>query len=68
MATKRPKKATRAELETVMPGTKSLLERHEWTKHGSCYPADAETYFKDSIRSMEVCDSAKSHRGPWPPG
>jgi len=51
--------STRADLETMMPGTKSLLERHEWAKHGSCYPADAETYFKDSIRLLkEVNGSA----------
>lgn len=50
--------ATRAELETVMPGTKSLLERHEWTKHGSCYPADAETYFKDSIRLLKEVNAS----------
>lgn len=43
--------ATRAALDQVMPGTQSLLERHEWIKHGSCYPGgDAETYFKDAIR------------------
>lgn len=42
---------TRAELDKVMPGTQSLLERHEWIKHGTCYPgADAEQYFKDSLR------------------
>jgi ribonuclease T2 len=50
--------STRADLETVMPGTKSLLERHEWTKHGSCYPADAETYFKDSIRLLKEVNAS----------
>lgn len=45
--------STRVDLETMMPGTKSLLERHEWAKHGSCYPADAEAYFADSIRLLK---------------
>ena len=49
---------TRAELETMMPGTNSLLERHEWTKHGSCYPANAETYFKDSIRLLKEVNAS----------
>jgi ribonuclease T2 len=43
--------ATKAALDKVMPGTQSVLERHEWIKHGTCYPGpDAETYFKDEIR------------------
>jgi ribonuclease T2 len=42
---------TKAALDKVMPGTQSRLERHEWIKHGTCYPAgDAETFFKDQIR------------------
>ena len=28
---------TRTELDKVMPGTASQLERHEWIKHGTCY-------------------------------
>lgn len=50
--------STQADLDTMMPGTRSMLERHEWAKHGSCYPADAETYFRDSLRLLkEVNDS-----------
>jgi ribonuclease T2 len=42
---------TKAALDKVMPGTQSVLERHEWIKHGTCYPAgNAETFFKDQIR------------------
>ncbi len=42
---------TKAALDKVMPGTQSVLERHEWIKHGTCYPGgNAETYFKDAIR------------------
>lgn len=43
--------ATKAALDKVMPGTQSVLQRHEYIKHGTCYPAgNAEQYFKDAIR------------------
>ncbi len=42
---------TRSALNIAMPGTMSNLQRHEWIKHGTCYPAgNAEQYFKDEIR------------------
>jgi ribonuclease T2 len=42
---------TKRELNNVMPGTASLLERHEWIKHGTCYAGgSADTYFRDAIR------------------
>ena len=42
---------TKAALDKAMPGTQSVLERHEWIKHGTCYPAgNAEQYFKDEMR------------------
>ena len=45
------KRATRDALAKVMPGMQSLLERHEWIKHGTCYPgSSAETYFADAVR------------------
>lgn len=43
---------TRAQLETVMPGTRSHLERHEWIKHGTCYGGPAEEYFAESLQLM----------------
>ncbi|MBI2720040.1 MAG: ribonuclease [Rhizobiales bacterium] len=47
--------ATRAALDRVMPGTRSLLERHEWIKHGTCYPGrNADTYFKDAVRLIDA--------------
>jgi len=46
-------------LNVAMPGYASLLQRHEWIKHGTCYSKDAETYYKDSIRlTNEFNDSA----------
>jgi ribonuclease T2 len=41
---------TKIVLDKVMPGTQSFLERHEWIKHGTCFPGDAESYFKSSVR------------------
>ncbi len=37
--------ATHDRLSAVMPGVLSGLERHEWIKHGTCFGADANTYF-----------------------
>jgi ribonuclease T2 len=45
--------ATRARLDGLMPGTRSYLQRHEWTKHGRCYGTDAETYFGDAMDLVE---------------
>nr|WP_224007856.1 ribonuclease [Aureimonas sp. SA4125] len=44
---------TRAALEKVMPGTQSMLDRHEWIRHGTCY-GSAEAYFADSVRLVEA--------------
>lgn len=37
---------TRAELERIMPGVQSNLERHEWIKHGTCFGTGPEAYFR----------------------
>ena len=43
----------KASLDQVMPGTQSQLERHEWIKHGTCYPAgSADVYFRDAVKLM----------------
>ncbi|WDQ99350.1 ribonuclease [Devosia sp. J2-20] len=39
----------RRDLDTAMPGTMSALDRHEWTKHGTCYGTSQEEYFADSL-------------------
>jgi len=42
--------ATRQRLAKDMPGTQSLLERHEWIKHGTCYAGlDSEAYFGKAL-------------------
>jgi ribonuclease T2 len=50
--------ATRARLDALMPGTRSALQRHEWTKHGSCYGADPETYFDDSLDLLDQVNAS----------
>ena len=52
--------ATRDALELLMPGAQSLLDRHEWIKHGTCYRGgDAEAYFFDTARlAAEINGSA----------
>ncbi|MDB9306514.1 MULTISPECIES: ribonuclease T2 family protein [Cyanophyceae] len=41
-------------LQAVMPGTRSNLHRHEWIKHGTCYPGSAEEYFVESIALLDA--------------
>jgi ribonuclease T2 len=50
--------ATKAALDKVMPGTQSNLERHEWIKHGTCYGAPAEQYYKDAVRLVEAVNAS----------
>ena len=42
---------TRAAIDAAMPGALSLLDRHEWIKHGTCYGAagGADEYFDDTL-------------------
>jgi ribonuclease T2 len=50
---------TKAGLDKAMPGTQSALERHEWIKHGTCYPGgNADQYFKDAIRFVDEINSS----------
>lgn len=43
---------TREALNASMPGTLSLLERHEWIKHGTCHlgQGGADEYFADTLK------------------
>ena len=50
--------ATRAELEKVMPGTQSQLERHEWTKHGTCYGQSADEYFSEALALIRTLNGS----------
>lgn len=44
---------TRQALEVRMPGVRSRLERHEWTKHGTCYGRGPDTYFADAMALLD---------------
>jgi ribonuclease T2 len=44
--------ALRRELEQVMPGALSGLDRHEWIKHGTCYGESVDKYYADSLDLM----------------
>jgi len=48
----------RAELDKVMPGTASLLDRHEWIKHGTCYGDTMEEYYSDSLAVMAALNAS----------
>ncbi|WAJ30111.1 ribonuclease T2 family protein [Antarcticirhabdus aurantiaca] len=50
--------AERAALEAVMPGVASGLHRHEWAKHGTCSGLDADTYYAEAIRLVEVLNAS----------
>lgn len=49
---------TRAELDQVMPGTASKLERHEWIKHGTCYGKSQQEYFADALNLMRAVNAS----------
>lgn len=50
--------ATRRLLDEVMPGTRSLLERHEWIKHGSCFSDEPGPYFATSILLLAALNAS----------
>ncbi len=50
---------TLALMDRYMPGYLSYLHKHEWTKHGTCYGTDPDTYFHDGLSlAKEVDESA----------
>jgi len=50
---------TRARLSEAMPGTASNLQRHEFTKHGTCFPGNAESYFRVSLALLEQINASR---------
>jgi len=52
---------TRRELERVMPGTLSRLERHEWIKHGTCFGGEPpEQYFARAIALVDQLNASRA--------
>jgi ribonuclease T2 len=51
-------KETREHLAVAMPGTRSLLDRHEWVRHGTCYGADAEAYFNQALSLVDAINTS----------
>ena len=50
--------AVASRLAVAMPGTRSLLERHEWLRHGTCYGADPSTYFADALALVDAVNAS----------
>ena len=51
--------ATYKLLQRNMPGTQSVLERHEWIKHGTCYDhATADTYFSEAMLLADAVNAS----------
>lgn len=51
--------AQRRDLDMVMPGSQSGLDRHEWTKHGTCYGTDQRDYIADSLDLMLALNTSQ---------
>jgi ribonuclease T2 len=51
--------AQRRELDQVMPGSVSGLDRHEWVKHGSCYDGGQREYYADSLDLMLALNTSE---------
>ncbi len=51
--------ATRSALDARMPGARSRLERHEWTKHGTCYGSDPDAYFTDAMALLDQLNGSE---------
>lgn len=50
--------ALRRKLDEAMPGTRSSLDRHEWTKHGTCSGQDQETYYTNALRALDAVNQS----------
>ena len=53
---------TRRALDRAMPGTQSNLQRHQWMKHGTCYAAEPETYFRHALMLLAELNGSEVQR------
>jgi len=52
----------RTELDKIMPGTQSNLQRHEWIKHGTCFGTGPEAYFRTAVSLMGQLNNSELQR------
>ncbi|QSA97702.1 hypothetical protein [Methylococcus sp. EFPC2] len=52
----------RAELDKIMPGTQSNLQRHEWIKHGTCFGTGPEAYFRTAESLLSQLNNSELQR------
>lgn len=50
---------TQGDLQRVMPGAESCLDRHEWLKHGTCSGLGGDAYFDAATRLTEAFQSTQ---------
>lgn len=48
-----------SDLEVIMPGTQSLLHRHEWIKHGTCAEVSPNEYYAGSVRLINALNASE---------
>ncbi len=51
--------STRRRLAIAMPGVASYLERHEYSKHGSCFPGSADDYFRTAVGLLDQINGSR---------
>jgi ribonuclease T2 len=56
------KESIRERLNTLMPGSLSGLDRHEWVRHGRCYSDDPERFFEAALSYLEAVNGSSLQR------
>ena len=51
--------ATQSDLAQMMPGSTSCLDRHEWTKHGTCTGLGGDAYFDASVHLVREMQATR---------
>ena len=56
------KESIRERLHTLIPGSLSGLDRHEWVRHGRCYSDDPERFFEAALSYLEAVNGSSFER------
>jgi len=56
------KESIRERLNTLMPGSLSGLDRHEWVRHGRCYGDDPERFFEVALTYLGAINASSFER------